>query len=87
MRQQEFAQIMETEVNSDFFRRVRSIGCNDAPVVFDFNKQKNIDPAVIKVICIAQRFAMLDNKKVIFKGIPEDTKKLLETKTNVAVAF
>jgi len=87
MRQHEFAQMMEKEGSSDFFRRVRSIGCNDAELVFDFNKQKNIDPAVIKVICIAQRFAMLDNKKIIFKGIPEETKKLLETKTNVAVAF
>ncbi len=87
MRQHEFTQIMENEAYSDFFRRVRSIGCNDAELVFDFNKQKNIDPGVIKVICIAQRFAMLDNKKVIFKGIPEETKKLLESKTNVAVAF
>lgn len=87
MRQQEFTQMIDAEQNLDFFRRVRSIGCNDAQLVFDFNKQKNIDPAVIKVICIAQRFAMLDNKKVIFKGIPEDTKKLLDTKTNVAVAF
>ena len=30
---------------------------------------------------------MLDNKKVIFQGIPQETRDLLEKKTNVAVAF
>lgn len=87
MRQNDYIEIMEQEAQMDFFRRVRSIGCNDAGLVFDFTKVNSFEPGIIKTICIAQRFAMLDNKKIIFKGIPEETRDLLESKTNVAVAF
>jgi hypothetical protein len=78
---------VEFDNNSDFFRRVRSIGCNDSQLVFDFTRLETFEPGLIKTICIAQRFAMLDNKKVIFKGIPKETMELLEKKTNVAIAF
>lgn len=77
----------EIENSSEFFRRVRSIGCNDGQLVFDFTRLDNFEPGLIKTIAIAQRFAMLDNKKIIFKGIPKETMDLLESKTNVAVAF
>ena len=87
MGQDEFVEIMEQEAQIDFFRRVRSIGCNDAGLVFDFTKVNSFEPGIIKTICIARRFAMLDNKKVIFKGIPQETRDLIERKTNVAVAF
>lgn len=87
MRQNDFMEMMEHEAQSDFFRRVRSIGCNDAGLVFDFTKVNSFEPGIIKTICIAQRFAMLDNKKIIFKGIPQETRDLIESKTNVAVAF
>mgnify|MGYP001321883652 FL=1 len=83
----DFFEAIEFEANAEFFRRVRSIGCNDSHLVLDFSKLDTFEPGLIKTICIAQRFAMLDNKKVIYKGIPEETKKLLENKTNVAVAF
>ena len=87
MRQNDFLEMMEQEAQIDFFRRVRSIGCNDAGLVFDFTKVNSFEPGIIKTICIARRFAMLDNKKVIFKGIPQETRDLIERKTNVAVAF
>ncbi len=87
MKQSDFFDMIESETNSEFFRRIRSIGCNDNELVFDFNKIKSFEPGIIKTICIARRFAMLDNKDIIFKGIPEETRKLIESKTNVAVAF
>lgn len=83
----EFIENIEFENNSEFFRRVRSIGCNDGQLVFDFTRLDTFEPGLIKTICIAQRFAMLDNKKIIFRGIPKETMELLESKTNVAVAF
>jgi len=87
MGQSDFIEMMEQDAQSDFFRRVRSIGCNDAGLVFDFTKINSFEPGIIKTICIAQRFAMLDNKRIIFKGIPKETRDLIESKTNVAVAF
>lgn len=78
---------VEFESTSDFFRRIRSIGCNDSQLIFDFTRLETFEPGLIKTICIAQRFAMLDNKKIIFKGIPKETMELLENKTNVAIAF
>ncbi|HPS58350.1 MAG TPA: hypothetical protein PK514_09610 [Spirochaetota bacterium] len=83
----DFTERIETENHAEFFRRVRSIGCNDSALIFDFTKIHNFEPGLIKTICIAQRFAMLDNKKIIFQGIPAETRELLEKKTNVAVAF
>jgi len=78
---------VESENSAEFFRRVRSIGCNDGQLIFDFTRLETFEPGLIKTIAIAQRFAMLDNKKVIFKGIPRETMDLIESKTNVAVAF
>lgn len=78
---------VEFESTSDFFRRIRSIGCNDSQLIFDFTRLETFEPGLIKTICIAQRFAMLDNKRIIFKGIPKETMELLENKTNVAIAF
>jgi len=83
----DFIESVEFDNSSEFFRRVRSIGCNDGQLVFDFTRLETFEPGMIKTICIAQRFAMLDNKKIIFKGIPKETMDLLESRTNVAVAF
>ncbi len=83
----DFLEAVDYETNYDFFRRVRSIGCNENHLVFDFSRIDSFEPGLIKTICIAQRFAMLDNKKIIYKGIPKETMELLESKTNVAVAF
>lgn len=44
MRQNDFFEIMEQEAQLDFFRRVRSIGCNDAGLVFDFTKVNSFEP-------------------------------------------
>jgi len=83
----DFLEGVECDTNYEFFRRVRSIGCNENHLVFDFSQIHNFEPGLIKTIAIAQRFAMLDNKKIIYKGIPKETMELLESKTNVAVAF
>ncbi len=87
MLKSDFTEKIECENHAEFFRRVRSIGCNDSELIFDFTKINSFEPGLIKTIAIAQRFAMLDNKKIIFRGIPKETRELLETKTNVAVAF
>lgn len=83
----DFLEAVDYETNCEFFRRVRSIGCNENHLVFDFSRIDSFEPGLIKTICIAQRFAMLDNKKIIYRGIPRETMELLESKTNVAVAF
>ena len=74
----EFTERIEFENHSEFFRRVRSIGCNDNELIFDFSRLNNFEPGLIKTIAIAQRFAMLDNKRIIFRGIPKETQELLE---------
>ena len=83
----DFLEAVECDTSAEFFRRVRRIGCNENHLVFDFSRLDSFEPGLIKTICIAQRFAMLDNKKIIYKGIPKETMDLLESKTNVAVAF